>query len=81
MNGLIDSFIMCYGIPSICFYPDNSGESVNEKMDELITRLGMTIISILAYNKFHYDTNTVLLIPGGLNLYVYFYICFKYVAH
>ena len=37
-----DTWILCFGIPSVGFYIDNRGEFVNVKMNKLIARLGIT---------------------------------------
>ena len=36
INILTDTWISCFGIPSVGFYSDNEGEFVNVKMDKLV---------------------------------------------
>ena len=40
---VMDTWILCFGIPTVGFYADNGGEFVDIKMDKLIARLGVTI--------------------------------------
>ena len=43
MKTVMDTWILCFGIPTVGFFADNGGEFVNIKMDELIARIGVTI--------------------------------------
>ena len=43
INAITDTWITCFGIPSLGFYADNGGEFVNVKMDKLMARLGVTV--------------------------------------
>ena len=35
INAITDTWIMCFGIPSLRFYADNGGEFVNVKIDKI----------------------------------------------
>ena len=43
INAIMDTWIMCFGIPSLRFYADNGGEFVNVKIDKLMARSGVTV--------------------------------------
>lgn len=43
ISAVMDTWIMCFGIPSMGFYLCNGGEFVNVKMNKLIKRLGVTV--------------------------------------
>ena len=43
INAITDTWIMCFGIPSLRFYADNGGEFVNVKIDKLMARSGVTV--------------------------------------
>ena len=43
INAITDTWITCFGIPSLGFYADNGGEFVNVKMDKLMARSGVTV--------------------------------------
>ena len=43
VRAVIDTWIVCFGIPTVRFYTNNGGELVNIEMHKLIVRLGVTI--------------------------------------
>ena len=55
----MNTWIMCFRIPSVGFYADNGGEFVNVKMDELIARLGVTVRYGPAYSLWSNDINEI----------------------
>ena len=49
VRAVMDTWMLCFGIPSVRFYGDNGGKFINVKMDELIACLGITIMYGPAY--------------------------------
>ena len=43
INAVMDTWILCFGIPSVGFYADKGGEFINMKIDELSARLEVTV--------------------------------------
>ena len=57
VKAVMDTWILCFGIPIDGFFADNRGEFVNIKMDKLIARLGVTIRYGPAYSPWSNSIN------------------------
>ena len=57
MQAIMDHWCMSVGFPSCGFFADNGGEFANEKLDELTSKLGLTVWFGPAYSPWSNGLN------------------------
>ena len=57
LQAIMDSWCMSLGLPTLGFYGDNGGEFLNVKLDELTSKLGLTVRFGPAYSPWRNGIN------------------------